>query len=36
MIDLHIAGYEKERPRGKLLTYCKENEIDIEEIVKGE
>lgn len=36
MIELHIAEFEKERPRGKLLEYCKENNIDPEEIVKSE
>lgn len=36
MISLHIAEYEKDRPRGKLLEYCKENDIDPESIVKSE
>lgn len=36
MVDLHIAEYEKDRPRGKLLEYCKENNIDPEEIVRAE
>lgn len=36
MIDLHIGEHEKERPRGKLITYCKENWIDIEDVVRAE
>jgi hypothetical protein len=36
MISLHIAPHEQDRPRGKLLKYCKENDIDPEEIVKSE
>lgn len=36
MVDLHIAEYEKDRPRGKLLEYCKENNIDPQEIVRAE